>query len=57
MPSSAAANGGDDCPFGAARNVRLESRLPYALNDVFDLLLGGALRHVHNHDDDLCLFR
>jgi hypothetical protein len=55
VPAPAAADGGNDCAFGAARNVWLKSGLAYALNDVFDLLLRGAVRHVHDHDDDLSL--
>jgi hypothetical protein len=37
--------------------VRLESGFADALNDVVDLLFGGAVGHVHNHGDDLSIFR
>jgi hypothetical protein len=33
--------------------VRLESSFADALNDVVDLLFGGAVGHVHNHGDNL----
>jgi hypothetical protein len=34
----------------------LEARFADALNNVFDLLFGGAVGHVHNHGDDLSLW-
>jgi hypothetical protein len=37
--------------------VRLESSFADALNNVFDLLFRGAVRHVHNHGDDLSICR
>jgi hypothetical protein len=53
MAAPTAADGGNDGAFGATRDVRLESSFADALNDVVDLLFGGAVGHVHNHGDNL----
>src|SRR5579859_1899163 len=57
MAASTAAHGGDDGALGAAGDVGLEPSLANALDDVFDLGLGGVVGHVHNHGDDLSLYR
>ena len=53
MAAPAAADRGNDGALRAARDVRLESGFADALNDVLDLLFGGAVGHVHNHGDYL----
>jgi hypothetical protein len=50
MASSTAADRSNDGALGATRDVRLKAGFTDALNDVFDLLFGGAVRHVDDHD-------
>jgi hypothetical protein len=52
MAAPAAADCRNDGALGATRDVGLESGFADALNDVVDLLFGGAVGHVHNHGDD-----
>src|SRR5258708_4058816 len=53
MAAAAAAHRRDNRAFGTARDVRLKAGFPDTLNDVFNLLFGGVVGHVHNHGDDL----
>ncbi len=55
MAAASAADCRDNGALGASRDVRLESGLADALNDVVDLFFGGAVGHIHDHDDDLSI--
>jgi hypothetical protein len=57
MASPATADRRNNGALGASCDVRLESSFADALNNVFDLLFRGAVRHVHNHGDDLSICR
>ena len=57
MAASTAADGGNDGALGSTRDMGLESGFADALNDVLDLLLGGAVRHVYDHGDKPFLFQ
>jgi hypothetical protein len=57
MAASTASDGRDYGAFGATRDVRLKSGFADALNDVVDLLFGGAVGHIHNHGDNLSICR
>jgi hypothetical protein len=49
MASPSAADCGNDRALGPARDVRLKSGFPDPLNDMFDLLWSGGVRHVYDH--------
>jgi hypothetical protein len=49
MAPASASDGGDNSALRTARDVGLKAGFTDALNDVFDLLGGGVIRHVHDH--------